>query len=79
MAPCCSGQNKGDTKMTRRTAPRQSDLTRAAKVANATGAVIVIEVLGGDTYRIAPAGDTLPLGRGEREAAECDKAFGVTR
>lgn len=64
--------------MTRRTAPRQSDLTRAAKVANATGAVIVIEA-DGVIYRIAPAGDTLPLGRGERETAECDRAFGVTR
>ena len=42
--------------MTRRTAPRQSDLTRAAKVANATGAVIVIETADGMVYRIAPAG-----------------------
>lgn len=41
--------------MTRRTAVRQSDLTRAAKVANATGAVIVIEATDGTVYRIARA------------------------
>lgn len=41
--------------MIRRTAPRQSDLTRAAKVANATGVVIVIEAQG-IIYRISPAG-----------------------
>ena len=45
--------------MTRRTAVRQSDLTRAAKVANATGAVIVIEAADGTVYRIAREG--LPI------------------
>lgn len=41
--------------MTRRPAAHQSELTRAAKVANATGVVIVIEA-DGVIYRISPAG-----------------------
>lgn len=46
--------------MTRRAAPRQSDLTRAARVAKAEGVAVTITASDGTVYRIAPAGLTVP-------------------
>lgn len=62
--------------MTRR-AVRIADLRRAAKLAGETGLVVTVEARDGTLFRIAPPGATLPVGATEREADECDKAFGV--
>ena len=46
--------------MTRRAQLRQSDLTRAAKVAKADGVCIVIEARDGTVYRIEPMRSIVP-------------------
>jgi hypothetical protein len=64
--------------MTRR-APsiRLVDLRRAAKLAGETGQTVMVEAPNGIVVRIAPPGAALPPVPSEREAAECDRAFGV--
>jgi hypothetical protein len=58
-------------------APSAAALTRAAKVVAETGVVICIEARDGTLYRLTPPGAPSPIGATEREADECDRAFGV--
>lgn len=53
-----------------------ADLRRAAKLADETGLAITIEGPDGTVYRIGPAIAPFPMGASEKEASECDKAFG---
>lgn len=55
-----------------------SDLRRAAQVAREAGVAVTIEDGDGKTFRIHPDPSPLPLGAVEREADECDKAFGLS-
>lgn len=63
--------------MTRPASIRIADLRRAAKLAGETGLAVTVEAANGTVFRIAPTGATMPVGASEREADECDKAFGV--
>lgn len=56
----------------------EATLAKAARVATAEGVCIVIEAKG-MVYRIAPVGLGSASEPNEREAEECDKAFGVGR
>lgn len=55
-----------------------SDLRRAALVAREAGVAVTIEGPDGTTYRISPDPAPLPLGASDREADECDRAFGLS-
>lgn len=52
-------------------------LRSAAQVVREAGVCVTIEAPDGTLYRIAPEAQTSPLGATERDADECDKAFGV--
>ena len=56
----------------------QEALRDAAIVAGETGAVIVIQ-FGNKTYRIAPDASNMPLSTSEKDGAECDEAFGISK
>ncbi len=56
----------------------EAALAKAARVAASEGVCIEITT-NGKVYRIAPAGAVSPLEPSDREAEECDKAFGVGR
>ena len=55
-----------------------SDLRRAALVARESGVAVAIEAPNGTTFRIFPDPSPSPLGATEREADECDRAFGLS-
>jgi hypothetical protein len=63
--------------MTKRASFAKSKLVSAAQVAMQQGVTITIEAPDGTVYRIAPESATMPIGRAEREAAACDRAFGI--
>lgn len=62
--------------MTKRTA-RLADLRRAATIAREAGVTVTVEGPDGTVYRITPDDAPLPMGAGERECGEADKAFGL--
>jgi hypothetical protein len=54
-----------------------ADLRRAARLAAETGLAVTVEAPDGTVYRIAPDAAPSPIGATEKEAAQCDKLFGL--
>lgn len=63
--------------MTRHRAPSEALLRRAARIAAQEGVTFTIEAADGTLVRISPDAAPSPMGVTERDAAACDKAFGL--
>lgn len=63
--------------MAKRTA-RLDDLRRAARLAAETGLPVAVEGPDGTVYRIGATVADLPVGVTEKEASECNAAFGLS-
>ena len=55
-----------------------TDLRRAARLAAETGLPVTVEGPDGTVYRIGAGAAPFPMGATEKEADECDKAFGLS-
>lgn len=62
----------------KRQAFTKTTLERAAKIAVENGVTICLEAPDGTVARIVPGIAPSPIGATEREASECDKAFGLS-